>query len=40
VDITDVSAIASAFGAFRPTAVIHLAAESHVDGRSMGRLHF
>jgi dTDP-glucose 4,6-dehydratase len=30
-DITDASAIASAFSAFRPTAVIHLAAESHVD---------
>jgi dTDP-glucose 4,6-dehydratase len=30
-DITDVSAIASAFMAFRPKTVIHLAAESHVD---------
>jgi dTDP-glucose 4,6-dehydratase len=35
-DITEVSAIASAFRAFRPTTVIHLAAESHVD-RSIDR---
>ena len=30
-DITDMAAMREAFAAFRPTAVMHLAAESHVD---------
>src|ERR1700754_3387033 len=31
IDICDKPAIAAAFREFRPTAVMHLAAESHVD---------
>ncbi len=31
IDITDREAVAAAFAAFRPQAVVHLAAESHVD---------
>jgi dTDP-glucose 4,6-dehydratase len=30
-DVADEAAVAAAFAAFRPTAVMHLAAESHVD---------
>ena len=39
-DISDVTAIASAFRAFRPTTVIHLAAESHVDRSIDGPAEF
>ena len=31
LDICDAAALASAFGDFRPEAVMHLAAETHVD---------
>jgi dTDP-glucose 4,6-dehydratase len=39
-DITDVTTIAAAFNDFRPTAVLHLAAESHVDRSIDGPAEF
>ena len=39
-DITNISAIESAFTTFKPTAVLHLAAESHVDRSITGPSDF
>ncbi len=39
-DITDVAAITAAYEEFRPTAVLHLAAESHVDRSISGPAEF
>jgi dTDP-glucose 4,6-dehydratase len=39
-DIADLTAMRSAFAAFRPEAVIHLAAESHVDRSITGSADF
>lgn len=40
VDIADAGAVTDAFKSFRPTAVIHLAAESHVDRSISGPADF